>query len=310
MSYKLESRATSNVSTRAFYGAPTKPSGITIHHWGRDGQKFWNVVGWLRGKAGGTTNRGSSAHYVVQDGLACRLAAETMATWHAGNRTGNGRTIGIEMRPEMTAGDYQTLVQLCVDIEKRHGSLKYYLHSNWKATACPGRYSSSLRRLIRDINKAHKGKPVKAPASVTKPSKATKPKKGVVYTNRRNAPIYTGTGRRAALDPVQPSAQNYKLARIGTKGASGSWSQIMWKGRKRWIKTAHVSTRKTPVIKYTAIRNAPIYVNRGTNKRLDPQQPVAAGYALAVVKTEGSWTQIKWKSNNRWIATKHLKNTR
>src|SRR5699024_8337837 len=70
-------------------------------------------------------------------------------------------------------------------------------------------------------------------ASTTTASKpASKPvskSKGIVYTNRRNAQIYKGTGKNAKLDPQQPVAQNYKLAKLGTKGKSGSWTKISWK---------------------------------------------------------------------------------
>lgn len=138
----------------------------------------------------------------------------------------------------------------------------------------------------------------------------SKRRSGIVYTNRRNAPIYMGTGKRAKLDPEQPTAQNYKLARIGVKGKGGSWTQIMWKGKRRWIKTAHVSPKKTPVIMFTSRRNAEIYINRGANKKLDPLQPVAKGYALAVVKVAGSWTQVRWQGNNRWIPSSQLSHTR
>src|SRR5699024_4238587 len=91
----------------------------------------------------------------------------------------------------------------------------------------------------------------KKPAAATPDAqpKPTAPKtKGNVYTNHRNDQIYKGTGKNAKLDPVQPVAQNYKLAKLGTKGKTGSWTIISWKGRKRYIPTAQVSTKKTPVI--------------------------------------------------------------
>src|SRR5699024_12067865 len=45
---------------------------------------------------------------------------------------------------------------------------------------------------------------------VAKPKPTASKTKGIVYTNRRNAQIYKGTGKNAKLDPVQPVAQNYK----------------------------------------------------------------------------------------------------
>src|SRR5690625_2644254 len=114
MSYKLETRTTSNQSSRGSYGYSSKPTGITIHWWGSPsaGATHDGVVSWLRGRAGGTSNRGSSAHYVVSAGRVTKLADETRATWHAGNRKGNGTTIGTEMNPPMSDGDWDTLVEL------------------------------------------------------------------------------------------------------------------------------------------------------------------------------------------------------
>src|SRR5699024_11913345 len=86
---------------------------------------------------------------------------------------------------------------------------------------------------------------------VAKPKPTASKTKGIVYTNRRNAQIYKGTGKNAKLDPVQPVAQNYKLAKLGTKGKTGSWTIISWKGRKRYITTAQVSTTKRQVIVHT-----------------------------------------------------------
>ena len=55
--YTFKNQPSSNSSTRSHYGYGTKPTGITIHHWGSTGQKFENVVAWLRGAKGGTSTR-------------------------------------------------------------------------------------------------------------------------------------------------------------------------------------------------------------------------------------------------------------
>lgn len=178
MSYKLEVRETSNQSPRSNFGASSKPTGVTIHWWGSPsaGATHDGVVSWLRGRAGGTNNRNSSAHYVVSGNRVTRLAAETRATWHAGNRRGNGTTIGIEMHPRMSNQDWNTLVELCVDIERRHGSMKYYRHMDWKATACPGVYANMIKKLVDDVNAAHGGKKPSAPSGTSTASKPA-PKK-------------------------------------------------------------------------------------------------------------------------------------
>lgn len=179
--YKYDYKQTSNSSSRAFYGFDSTPDGITIHHWGRDGQKHKNVVGWLRGAAGGTSNDGSSAHLVVSAGRVTRLEKDSRATWHAGNGEGNGRTIGIECRPEMSDGDWETLVEVCADLEDEHGSLKYFRHKDWKATECPGRYGDLLGELVKDVNAEHArrksggSKPAPSPKPAPKPKPKPKP---------------------------------------------------------------------------------------------------------------------------------------
>src|SRR5699024_12448030 len=117
-------------SGRCRYGHGSDLTGNTIHHRGSTGQNQANVLACLRGYTG---NRGSSAHYVVSDGLVTHIVDERTAAWHAGNHQGNGTTIGIECRPEMTAGDWATLVELCADIERRRGSMKYYRHKIGRA---------------------------------------------------------------------------------------------------------------------------------------------------------------------------------
>lgn len=181
MSYRKESKPTSNTSSRAHYGGAKKPKGITIHHWGSTGQKHDNVVAWLRGRAGGTANRGSSAHEVISDGRVTVLAPGDVATWHAGNTIGNGTTIGLECRPEMSDGDWDTLVERCADLEEIWGSMKYYRHKDWKNTACPGKYADRIDELVKAVNDEHarrksgKSKPAGRPA---KPKPKSKPAAG------------------------------------------------------------------------------------------------------------------------------------
>lgn len=154
--YTLEHKPTSNHSPRSKYGASSTPLAICIHHWGADGQKHDNVVSWLRGPAGGTSNRGSSAHYVTSAGRVTKLAEHSRATWHSGSTRGNGEDIGIECRPEMSDDDWRTLVELCADIEEEEGrSLRYRKHSDHKATACPGRYSDRIGELVEAVNAEH-----------------------------------------------------------------------------------------------------------------------------------------------------------
>lgn len=172
MRYRLEKKRTPNQSSRTSRGYAEKPKGITIHHWGADGQKHANVVHWLTT----SSNNVSSAHDVVSAGLVTELADGTARTWHSGSNRGNGETIGIECRPEMSDGDWQTLVERCADHEERFGSLKYWKHSDWKATACPGRYSNLIGKLVDDINAEHARRKSGGSKPAPKPTPTPKPK--------------------------------------------------------------------------------------------------------------------------------------
>lgn len=173
--YTLERQHSPNQSSRAHYGYPPEPTGITIHWWGSTGQKHANVADYLARPNGNT-----SAHLVCSAGLVTRLVPDNRAAWHAGSTPGNGSTIGIECRPEMSAADWDTLVQLCTDLEEKHGSLKYYGHKDWKNTACPGDYYDRIGELVKAINAEHKrrktgGAPSKPSKPKPKPSKPSGP---------------------------------------------------------------------------------------------------------------------------------------
>ena len=167
--YRYEHQPSNNNSSRRHYGYPPKPTGITIHHWGSTGQKrslmLPTIYVWRNGN--------TSAHYVTSAGLVTQLVDESRAAWHAGSTPGNGSTIGIECRPEMSADDWATLVELCTDIEDRNGSMKYYKHSDWKNTACPGDYSDRIGELVEAVNAEHDRR--KTGAAKPTPAKPSKP---------------------------------------------------------------------------------------------------------------------------------------
>lgn len=143
---------------QATYGMPRNITGVTIHHWGDDGQNIDGISSYLC-RAGGDT----SAHFSLQDGLVYCLVSPEDAAWHAGSAEGNATTIGIECRPEMTDGDLRTLVELIVWLESVYGSLNIYRHSDWFGTACPGRYSSKIDWIVEQVN-ASSGGSAPAPA--------------------------------------------------------------------------------------------------------------------------------------------------
>ena len=215
MGYKFVKNLGRNSSSRASYGYGSGIKGITIHHWGSTGQKHENVVSWLRGYTG---NRGSSAHYVVSDGLVTQLVEDSRASWHGGNNKANGTTIGIECRPEMSRGDWETLVELCVNLERKHGSMKYYGHKDWKSTACPGDYYPRLGELVDAVNAYKKSGKVPSTTGGSSGGGSSRSYKSVSYG--------TTLGKWDKGDPVRDwqdflKGQGYYLGKGGVDGYFG-----------------------------------------------------------------------------------------
>ena len=131
-------RQSPNYSQGRPAGAPTF---IVCHHWGADGQTHQGVVDFLC-RSGGN----SSAHYVASAGRVTQLVSDRDRAWHAGP-SGNPRGIGIECRPEMSAGDIATVKALIAAIRAEWGPLPIHGHRDYMSTACPGRWYAILDQL-------------------------------------------------------------------------------------------------------------------------------------------------------------------
>lgn len=167
--YKYQTNKTSPNKNKGRFG--NKISSITIHHWGSTGQKHANVVSWLCDRRAGT-----SAHYVVSDGLVTCIVDPDDTAWHSGNRVGNRTSIGIECRPEMSAGDFETVAQLIAGLRKTYGNLPLKGHKQWKNTACPGKWYAQLGKLSARANEIRKGSSAKPSTSKPAPKPAAKGK--------------------------------------------------------------------------------------------------------------------------------------
>lgn len=120
----------------AAFGYPRRIESITIHHWGLDGQDFDRVVGYLAS----ANARSSSAHATIQAGRAASIVSPDDASWHAGNAYGGATSIGLELRPEATDGDYITAAAYIFMLREIYGDLPLIPHHHWTQTACPGRW--------------------------------------------------------------------------------------------------------------------------------------------------------------------------
>lgn len=222
LAYRYEVLPSSNHSARSgFADYSGKITHICIHHWGIDGQLHSTVVAWLRGAAGGQSNTGSSAHYVCSAGLVTNLVGEQRAAWAAIGA--NGYAIHIEVRPEMSAGDWATLVQLCANIEERRGSMKYIRHLDVAATACPGRYATQINKLVRDVNAEHRRRgnslsdPRRKGTSTKAPAKVDTPKRPAA-----SRATYTGPSVVEYLKSIgQPSSYSHRANLARQHGISG-----------------------------------------------------------------------------------------
>ena len=146
--YKLTWDATSNHSGRR----PTtvKLEGVVVHWWDDPAKKpsLNGVVSWFKNPASQV-----SAHYVVENGTVVQMVTDDHVAWHAGSRYWNERTIGIECNPRMTQGDLETLAQLIADLERKHGPLLVYKHSDVNpGTQCPGTYAGKIGWLVARVN--------------------------------------------------------------------------------------------------------------------------------------------------------------
>lgn len=121
-----------------------RPEFIVIHHWGVDGQRFWGVINFFK------RSTYSSAHLVISDGRVAQIIADSDTAWHAGRWDANLQGIGYECRPEATAGDIETVAMVVALHWHRWPHLrgrKLRWHSQFMATACPGRYKKLLQRI-------------------------------------------------------------------------------------------------------------------------------------------------------------------
>lgn len=163
ITHKNSGNFTPEGAVQRVFGQPRVITSITVHHWGKYGQHFVPVVDFLC-RHGGS----SSAHYVIEDGRVACIVAPRDAAWHSGSSRGNATSIGLELRPEATDGDYATAAELIRELRAVFGDLPLVPHSSWKATACPGKWD--LARLDALARSAGSGGAAAKPAAPPAPT--------------------------------------------------------------------------------------------------------------------------------------------
>ena len=206
---------------------PGPPVGFTIHHWGAFGQSHDGVANYLGRRR---KNNPTSAHDVISAGRVTHVVPHDKRAWHG--RSLNDYWIGLECRPEMSDGDWNTLVEYCADVERQTGkSMRYNKHSDAVATACPGRYASRIGELVNAVNAnlAANGaqvKPVKIPRKKGVTKKTVRAMADEVIAGQH------GNGHIARQHSLGISNAQYKKVRAevnrraGVKRPQTSHSQI------------------------------------------------------------------------------------
>lgn len=212
MAYKYITRYTSPNQNRR----RMKITGITVHWWGNPvGQKIEGIVDWLCQRRAGT-----SAHYVVSDGVVYCIVDPDKRAWHAGNSRANHTQIGLELDPNASKreGTMRTAAELIANLRKTYGNLPLYPHRHWTSTQCPGNYD------LGALDKLARGQKPSAPAKDTKPAPA-KTSDGKLKTDGRWGTVTTKALQRFLNDHV-------KGAKLKVDGRTGPET---WEALQRYL---------------------------------------------------------------------------
>ena len=195
---------TSVRSTMYRAGRKSKITKICIHHWGSNGQRHDNVVSYLSERR---RINPTSAHYVASAGRINEIVNPNNTAWHAAN--GNPYTIGIEARPEMSDGDFETVAQLVAYLRRIYGNLPLIGHRDVLPTECPGKWYGKLDALSKRANEINNGK------------QSTKP------TPVQSSNVWENSARIKGMSTAQIKDLQNKLVKaghsVGSYGVDGSY---------------------------------------------------------------------------------------
>lgn len=337
MAYKLETQHNSpnythSLSVAAVFGYSRSIDFITIHWWGDPTLRpsFDGTVAYLC-RAGGS----SSAHEVIEAGRVSVLVAHSNAAWQAGNAQGNARSIGLELNPRASEGDYQTAGERIRDIWSLHGRKPLRPHNSWKATQCPGVYD--LAKLER-IALGSFGAPTPTPTApvIVAPAPAAL----VVASGKRltlpasatswnvyplNRPPVNGM-QVGKLNPSLFGGLTYDVVRMNQSNVAvirtRDWGEVqIYVGTETGAVLSGVASAPAPTpiqpVQAPAAPTAKLHARKVTNKEAwvrtgaRSDAPVAQGYATGVAQGETIWVrgyvagQDPYNNgNNAWYVTK------
>lgn len=257
----------------------SKIEGITIHWWGKPvGQSIEDVVSWLCNKRAGT-----SAHYVVSDGVVYCIVDPDKRAWHAGNSKANHTQIGLELdpNPSKRAGTMKTAAALIKDLRSTYGNLPLSPHKRWTSTECPGNYDLvALDKLARGTTSSKPSKPSKP----STPSKTSTSKKKLVVDGR------FGTSTVKALQ----SFLNTKGAKMAVDGRAG---KATWKALQTFLKAPIVDGQIShQSYKASELGNGISQGWKYTGRNSKGSKTVVALQKWLGVKADGVWYESTTKA--------------
>jgi hypothetical protein len=161
MSYKLEYIQSPNYTpasqARAVYGRPRTIEFGAGHWWGdpNAGYSHQGVVNTFLNPA-----RQASAHAVVSAGRVTEMVRQGDIAWCTNNA--NAFTFAIELKPNMTAADKETVAEYIAD--KGFHNLPWKPHKTWWNTGCnPLDWESIRQRAVQIYNDKHAPAPPAVP---------------------------------------------------------------------------------------------------------------------------------------------------
>lgn len=153
MSYRLEWRPspnyTPNAQTQAFYGRPRTIEFGAGHWWGDPNAGYGHdgVVNTFLNPA-----RQVASHAVVSAGRVTEMVRQQDTAWCTGRA--NPFTFAIELKPNMTAEDRETVAEYIAD--KGFHNLEWLPHKTWGTTQCnPLPWAEIRQRAIQIYNEKH-----------------------------------------------------------------------------------------------------------------------------------------------------------
>lgn len=149
---------------------------IVLHWWDNPAKRpsYSGVLSWFKMKQAQV-----SAHYVVEAGRFTQMVLEKDMAWHAGNGAINRRSIGIEVNPRLSDGDYAATAYLVADIWKRRGKLPLHRHREFTGTSCPGTLDvARVKREAEAILNGGTAKPSTPKPATSKPAQPVSSKGG------------------------------------------------------------------------------------------------------------------------------------